>query len=118
MEDESQRPEGREGAIPALNAAIESLNPAENASSIGPARAVFDSATTLLTMIRVCFLSFCNDLLHVHTPGQDSMVNEPGCVELGLFCADICRALNQGVNGKKEDELSRSARNAINLLAL
>jgi hypothetical protein len=55
MEAESQRPKGREGAISALNEAIEALNPAKM-SSFPPAKAVFGSVIILLTLIRVCFL--------------------------------------------------------------
>jgi len=66
MEAESQRPKRREDTISALNEAIEALNTVET-SSLAPAKAVFDSATVLLTFIRVCFLPSCNDLLHVHT---------------------------------------------------
>ena len=46
------------------------------------------------------------------------MVNEPDCVELGLFCADICRVLDQGTNEKKPDELSQSVYGAINQLSV
>jgi hypothetical protein len=62
MNTESQRPDGRESAISALNEAIKALNPAE-VSSFPPAKAVFGSVTVLLTLIRVCFLLSCNDLL-------------------------------------------------------
>ena len=66
MEAESQRPKRREDAISALNEAIEALNPVK-ISSFPPARAVFGSATILLTLIRVRPLLSCYDLLHVHT---------------------------------------------------
>jgi len=46
------------------------------------------------------------------------MVDEVDYVELGLLCADICRALDRGTNGKKLNELSRSVCEAINLLTL
>jgi len=46
------------------------------------------------------------------------MVNEPDCVELGLFRVDICRAPDQGTNGKKPDELSQSVYGAINQLSV
>jgi len=46
------------------------------------------------------------------------MVNEPDCVELGLFCVDICRALDRGTNGKKPDELIQSVYGAINQLSV
>jgi len=44
------------------------------------------------------------------------MINALDYVELGLFCADICRALEQGMDGKKLDDLSRSVCDAINKL--
>jgi len=47
---------------------------------------------------------------------QDSVVNELDYVELGLFCADICRALDRGMNGKKLDDLSQSVCDAISQL--
>ena len=50
------------------------------------------------------------------TIGQDSMANELDYVELGLTCANICGALNRGMNGRRLDELSQSACDAINQL--
>jgi hypothetical protein len=47
---------------------------------------------------------------------QDSMANELDYVELGLNCADICRALDRGMNGKKLGDLSQSVCEAINQL--
>jgi hypothetical protein len=44
------------------------------------------------------------------------MVNELDYVELGLNCADICRALDRGMNGKRLDDLSQSVYEAINQL--
>jgi hypothetical protein len=66
MEAASQRPNGREGTISALNKAIEALNPAK-ISSFPPAKAVFGSVAVLLTLIRVRFLLYCNDILQIHT---------------------------------------------------
>ena len=48
--------------------------------------------------------------------GQDSMVNKLAYVELGLECADICRALDRGMNGKNLDELTGSVCDAISQL--
>jgi hypothetical protein len=47
---------------------------------------------------------------------QDSMVNEQEYIELGLSCADICKALGRGMNGKKLGDLSQSVGEAINQL--
>ena len=60
MEVESQQPKGREGAISALNAGIEALDRAKEASSITPAKRVFGSVSVVLALIRVSFLLvFC-----------------------------------------------------------
>jgi len=67
MEAESQRPNEREGAISALNAAVEDLNVAEKVSGIPLAKAIFGTVIVLLTLIRVCFLLFRYGLLLVHT---------------------------------------------------
>jgi len=56
MKAESRRPKEREGAISALNVAIEALNLAKEISSITPAKAVFGSVSFILVMIRVSFL--------------------------------------------------------------
>ena len=44
------------------------------------------------------------------------MVNKQDYVELGLSCADICRALDRGMNGKRLDDLNESVCDAINQL--
>ena len=49
---------------------------------------------------------------------QDSMANKLDYVELGLECADICKALDRGMNGKGLDELSGSVRDAIGQLTM
>ena len=44
------------------------------------------------------------------------MANQLDYVDLGLNCADICRALDRGMNGKKLDDIGQSVREAINQL--
>jgi hypothetical protein len=67
MEAEIQLPEGQRDTILALENAIEASNPAK-VSSFPPAKAVFGSVSTLLTLIKtVCFPLSWNDLLQVHT---------------------------------------------------
>ena len=53
MATESQRPEGNDRSLASLNGAIQALNLAKDISSVTPAKAVFGSASTVLTMIRV-----------------------------------------------------------------
>ena len=58
MDADSQQPKRRDGALSALNTAIEAMNLAKEVSSVTPAKAVFGSVSILLTMIRVrCLLS-------------------------------------------------------------
>ena len=54
----------------------------------------------------------CSEL----TRSQESMVNALDYVELGIFCSDICKALDRGMDGKKPDDLSQSMCDAINQL--
>jgi len=44
------------------------------------------------------------------------MANKTDYVELGLACADVCRALDRGVNGRRVDGLSQSVFEAIGQL--
>ena len=44
------------------------------------------------------------------------MINLLDYVELGLFCADICRALDRGMNGKRLEDLNQPVCDAINQL--
>ena len=50
------------------------------------------------------------------TYGQDSMLNKSDYVELGLACANICKALERGLDGRRADELSQSVHEAIEQL--
>ena len=113
MKVDSQRPKEREAD---LNAAIEAMDLAKT-SSITPVKAVFGSVTILLTTIRVCSCSF-ETIYSRFTPSQDSMIKEPDYIELGLSCADVCRALDQGTSGKKRDELSLPVYDSMNQLTL
>jgi len=46
------------------------------------------------------------------------MANESDYIELGLHCADVCRALDRGVNGKKLGDLSQSVCEAVVQLSM
>ena len=46
------------------------------------------------------------------------MANKTGYVELGLACANVCRALERGMNGKKLDDLGQSVYDAIAQLTM
>ena len=46
------------------------------------------------------------------------MANQQDYVEIGLDCADICTALDRGMNGKRVDDLSQSVCKAIGQLTL
>ena len=60
MDTESQRPKPeREGALPALNAAIEAMDLAKELSTVTPATDIFRSVSVTLTMLRVSSFSLC-----------------------------------------------------------
>ena len=44
------------------------------------------------------------------------MANKADYVELGLACADVCKALDRGMNGRRLNELNQSVREAIGQL--
>ena len=72
MADKLKRPKKRGSVLSSLNMAIDGLNLANEFSSITPAKPVFGSVAALLTMIRVTFFIFCDELFWVHTcPGHD-----------------------------------------------
>ena len=114
MTDNSQPPKGRGRVISALNVAIDSLNIMKEATSTTPVNPIFGSVALLLTMIRVSpfFVMRCSRLIR----SQDTMANKEDYVDLGLSCADICKALERGMGGKKLDKLSKSVCDAINQL--
>ena len=61
MTDNYQQRKSRGKVIPALNIAIDVLNLAKDAASTTPVNPVFGSVATLLTMIRVSSLPFCDE---------------------------------------------------------
>ena len=50
------------------------------------------------------------------TRNQDSMANKADYVELGLACADVCKALDRGIKGRKLDDLNQPVFEAIGQL--
>lgn len=44
------------------------------------------------------------------------MANKQDYVDIGLVCADVCKALDRGLDGRQSEELSRSVLEAINQL--
>ena len=50
------------------------------------------------------------------THNQDSMTNRSDYVDLGLACAEVCKALDRGMNGRRMDDLSQSVFEAIEQL--
>ena len=115
MADNSQRSKGQDEILSALNVAIKGLNITKEAASTIPVNHVFGSVATLLETIRVSTLLFCEEIFHVHHL-QDTMLYDQNYVDLGLSCADACRALERGMGEKELKDLSESVRDAINLL--
>jgi hypothetical protein len=44
------------------------------------------------------------------------MMNKTDYVELGLACADVCKALDRGMKGRRTDELNQPVLEAIEQL--
>ena len=115
MAPTSRRKRERDDGRPALDADIQALNRAMDTCGISPAQAAFDSAGALLTTIRVRSLLFRGGKLQAHVL-QDSMADEEDYVDLGRSCADVCKALERGLEGRQPDELSPSMLDAIEQL--
>ena len=115
MDTRFQGTNRRNDALSLLNAAIDAMNLIKELSSMTPAKAVFGSVTILMTMIRVR-LSSSSVIYCRFTHNQDSMANKADYVDLGLACADVCKALDRGMNGRRLDELNRPVLEAIEQL--
>ena len=110
-----QRPTGRDSVF-LLNAAIRTLHLAKEVSSITPAKVAFGVVSVLLTMIRVYyFVLFCDDEPQLMF-FQDTVVKKHNYVDLGLACADVCKALDRGLNRRPGDQFNESVREAIEQL--
>ncbi|KAF9783190.1 hypothetical protein BJ322DRAFT_1110074 [Thelephora terrestris] len=95
MASTSQRHDGRDGLSSALDTDIQVITRARDTSGIPPAQDALDSAGALLTTIR------------------DPMFNKQEYVDLGRLCAGVCRALDRGSKGRRLDEVSPLALEAI-----
>ncbi|KAF9791097.1 hypothetical protein BJ322DRAFT_1104759 [Thelephora terrestris] len=99
MASESQRSQSPiDGRLSDLGVAIQLLSSAENARGVAPAHVAIGSACVLLTAIK------------------DTTGNERDFVDLGLYCAEVCGALDRGLKGKRSDELGESMHKAIGKL--
>ena len=117
MDPKFKLPKEPSGVFSMLNVAIDDLNLAKSGSSVTPAKAVFGEVSGLLPAIRVSVLQICARKSIVDWCVQDSMVDRRDYVKLGLACADVCRALDRGLNSRQADQLTRSVLEAIEQLA-
>ena len=115
MDAKSKRQKRQENTLSPLNMAIDAVNLAKEVLSATPAKAVLGSVSIILSMIKVRFPS--SPMIYLRfTRDQDSMANETDYVDLGLACADVCKALERGMNGKKLEDLSDPVHEAIDQL--
>ena len=115
MTSSSQRQKNRDRVRSKLDTAIQSVNLARDACGIAPAEVAFGSVSNLLVSTEVCFLSFCDDELRF-TFIQVSMVNKLDYVDILLSCADVCKTLDRGLEGRQLGELDKSVLRAIEQL--
>ena len=112
MDSRSRQQRRRDTALSSLNVAIETTNITNGALRMTPANAALGSVTVILTMIRVGFL-LVSGRLFANIYVQDSMINEEDYVDLGLACAEVCKVLDRGMNGRRVNELSQPVFEAI-----
>ena len=86
MTDKSQQPKGKDGALSALNVAIDGLNLAKEVVSITPAKAVIGSVVILLAMIRVSPLLLCDKIFQVHTSSGHDGQRSGLCRSWDVLC--------------------------------
>ena len=67
MDANPQQQKRRENSLSLLNVAIEAVNLAKEVTSATPAKAVFGSVGSILSMIRVCSFLFSGDISKIHT---------------------------------------------------
>ena len=115
MDPKPQQQKRHENTLSLLNAAIDAMNLAKEVSSGTPAKAALGTVSVILTMIRVRFL-LPQVVYSSFSSYQDSMANKSDYVELGLACANVCKALHRGLGEKTLDDLSPSVRDAIEQL--
>lgn len=100
MDPTPQPPKRQDKTLLALNAAIQALDPAEKATPFTPAKTVFGSVNVLLGIIKVRFLSVHVSRLLANRL-QDTTANKTDCIKLGLDCAEVCKAIERGVNDRQ-----------------
>lgn len=105
----------QESTLSTLDAAIHDLNLRKEATSKTLVKTVHCSVCALLNIVRVRFFPVPAGWLLANYR-QDSMVNRIDYVELGLFCADVCKALDRGLDGRQEEQFNRSVFEAIEQL--
>ena len=115
MLSKSQRQKGPKDVHSTLGAAIRHLNHAKDTCGIPQAQGAFGSVSDLLSVAGVRSPLFCDGKPLVHVC-QDPAAYKQDYVALGLFCADACKALDRGLNGRRLDELSQSVLGAIEQL--
>ena len=67
----------------------------------------------LLTLIKVYLSLFYGWTFRIHTVIQDIAISEQHYVELGLQCADACKALVRALDGRQPDDLSQPVHEAM-----
>ena len=113
MTTNPEQSKGRDGAVSMLNITIEDLKLAKETSSFTPAKDAFGSAGGILVMIKVRTFLLSAAVSFSFTFSQDSMANEPDYIDLALSCAEVCDALDQGLKGRRFDELDQLVLRAI-----
>ena len=116
METKLKQLRGPDSVLLSINAAINTLDLARNTTGVESVKDAFGSAGLLLTTIRVRFPSSGPCWAVADRCTQDSVIEEKDCVELGLTCSEVCQALDRGINGRRQEQLSQPVIEAIERL--
>lgn len=115
MTSRSRQQKGRNGAGSSLDVAIQDVNFARDTCHVLRVRNAFNLVGTLLTTMEVLLLLFRDDELQF-TLIQGFTFNTQDYVDLGIYCADVCKALDRGLDGRRLSDLSPSVLGAIQQL--
>lgn len=105
----------REAALTALDGSTKALDAAKDMCGVPSAKIALASAFILLTTIKAGYHLFLGGELLTHA-SQENMNKKDNYINLGLSCADVCGALDRGLNGGKSDKLSEPVQKAIEKL--
>ena len=117
MFSSSEQSKRRDVSLSALDGAIQVLSVAKDDCGVPSAELALGSAYVLLTTIKVRNSPPSSSTESSQfTFSQDTMGNKEDYIDLAFSCAGVCKALEQGLKGKKPEDLNETVVGAIDWL--